>query len=161
MSLRTRPLLPVLALILGALSLSTQASSTATSLASDSASSTASSASDSLGKSSTSSSPGHDVADGDYRVIDMAEATDRPGRMRLTLQAQTGAGAAAGQPAFTFELYLPRATLEQARLATGQQIRTRQRPHGIEFARADAREPFFLALHDEWHRELASHPVTL
>lgn len=159
MSLRTRPLLPVLALILGALSLSTQASSTATSLASDSASSTASSASDSLGKSSTSSSPGHDVADGDYRVIDMAEATDRPGRMRLTLQAQTAT--AVGQPAFTFELYLPKATLEQARLATGQQIRTRQRPHGVEFARADAREPFFLALHDEWHRELASHPVTL
>lgn len=159
MSLRTRPLLPVMAMILGALSLSTQASSTATSLASDSASSTASSASDSLGKSSTSSSPGHDVADGDYRVIDMAEATDRPGRVRLTLQAQTAA--AAGQPAFTFELYLPKATLEQARLATGQQIRTRQRPHGIEFARADAREPFFLALHDAWHRELASHPVTL
>ena len=157
MSLRPRPLLSALALVLSAAYLPVQAASTAASLASNSASSTASSASDSLGKSSTSSSPGNDVADGDYRVIDMAEATDRPGRVRLTLQGV----AAAGKPGTTFELYLPVATLEQAALTTGQQIRTRQRPYGIEFARADAREPFFLALHDTWHRELASHPVAL
>lgn len=159
MSLRPRPLLSALALVLSAAYLPVQAASTAASSASNSASSTASSASDSLGTSSTSSSPGNDVADGEYRVIDMAEATDRPGRVRLTLQGV----AAAGKPGTgaTFELYLPAATLEQAALTTGQQIRTRQRPYGIEFARADAREPFFLALHDTWHRELASHPVAL
>ena len=157
MSLRPRLLLTSLVVFLGATGWSAHASSTAASSASDAASSTASSASDSLGKSSTRSSPGNDVADGDYRVIDMAEAIDRPGRMRLTLQGV----AAAGKPGTTFELYLPVATLQQAALATGQQIRTRQRPYGIEFARADAREPFFLALHDTWHRELASHPVTL
>jgi hypothetical protein len=159
MSLRPRLLLTSLVVFLGATGWSAHASSTAASSASDAASSTASSASDSLGKSSTSSSPGNDVADGDYRVIDMAEATDRPGRMRLTLQGV----ATAGKPGAgtTFELYLPVATLQQAALATGQQIRTRQRPYGIEFARADAREPFFLVLHDTWHRELASHPVTL
>ena len=157
MSLRPRLVLTSLVVFLGATGWSAHASSTAASSASDAASSTASSASDSLGKSSTSSSPGNDVADGDYRVIDMAEATDRPGRMRLTLQGV----AAAGKPGTTFELYLPVATLEQAALTTGQQIRTRQRPYGIEFARADAAAPFFLALHDAWHRELASHPVTL
>jgi hypothetical protein len=159
-SLRPRSLLSALAfaLTLGAVPWSAHAASTAASSASNSASSTASSASDSLGKSSTSSSPGNDVADGDYRVIDIAEAADRPGRMRLTLQGD----AAAGKPGTTFELYLPVATLEQAALATGQQIRTRQRPYGIEFARTDSpRTPFFLALHDEWHRELASNPVTL
>jgi hypothetical protein len=158
-SLRVSLRWSMLAAVLGAVSWSAQASSTAASSASDSASSTASSASDSLGKSSTSSSPGDDVADGDYRVIDMAEATDRPGRMRLTLQGV----AAAGKPGTgtTFELYLPVATLAQAALTTGQQIRTRQRPYGIEFARADAAAPFFLALHDTWHRELASHPVAL
>lgn len=157
MSLRPRLLLTSLVVFLGATGWSAHASSTAASSASDAASSTASSASDSLGKSSTSSSPGNDVADGDYRVIDMAEATDRPGRMRLTLQGV----AAAGKPGTTFELYLPVATLQQAALATGQQIRTRQRPYGIEFARADTAVPFFLVLRDAWHRELASHPVTL
>ncbi|WP_294001592.1 hypothetical protein [Sphaerotilus sp.] len=158
MTFRPRPTRHLIALVLlcAAATLPVQAASTAASSASDSASSAASSASDSIGKSSNSSSPGNDVADGDYRVIDMAEATDRPGRVRLTLQ-----GVAAGKPETTFELYLPRATLEQTQLTTGQQIRTRQRPYGIEFARADAREPFFLALHDAWHRELASHPVTL
>lgn len=157
MSLRPRLVLTSLVVFLGATGWSAHASSTAASSASDAASSTASSASDSLGKSSTSSSPGNDVADGDYRVIDMAEATDRPGRMRLTLQGV----AAAGKPGTTFELYLPVATLQQAALATGQQIRTRQRPYGIEFARADTAVPFFLVLRDAWHRELASHPVTL
>ncbi|WP_310463726.1 hypothetical protein [Sphaerotilus sp.] len=155
---RPTPHLIALALLSGAATLPAQAASTAASSASDSASSAASSASNSIGKSSNSSSPGNDVADGDYRVIDMADATDRPGVVRLTLQGVVGA-ATVGKP--EFELYLPRATLEQAQLATGQQIRTRQRPYGIEFARADAQAPFFLALRDEWYRELASHPVTL
>jgi hypothetical protein len=144
-----------LALLLGAATLPAQAASTAASSASDSASSAVGSLTDSLGRSSTSSSPGNDMADGDYRVIDMADATDRPGLVRLTLQGV----AAAGKP--EFDLYLPKATLQQAQLATGQQVRTRQRPYGIEFARADAQAPFFLALRDEWYRELASHPVTL
>jgi len=159
MSQRPRPrtplLLSALALVLGAVSLPSRAASTAASSASDSASSAASSASDSIGKSSTSSSPGNDVADGDYRVIDMADAVDRPGLVRLTLQGLAAAGKT------EFDLFLPRATLAQAQLATGVLVRTRQRVYGIEFARTDAREPFFLALHDEWHRELAPRPVVL
>lgn len=131
------------------------AASTAASSASDSASSAVGSLSTSIGKSSNSSSPGHDVADGDYRVIDIAEAADRPGLVRLTLQ-----GVATAEDT-EFALYLPRPAFEQAQLATGQQVRTRQKPYGIEFARTDTREPFFLVLRDEWHRELASHPVTL
>lgn len=155
MSLRPHPLLPALALVLGAVSLPSLAASTAASSASNVASSTASSASDSLGKSSTSSSPGHDVADGDYRVIDMADAADRPGVVRLTLQGVAAAGKT------EFELFLPKATLVQAQLDTGALVRTRQRPYGIEFAHPDAREPFFLVMRDEWYRELASNPVTL
>ncbi|WP_338414973.1 hypothetical protein [uncultured Sphaerotilus sp.] len=144
-----------IAALTGAAALPVHAASTAASSASDSASSAVGSLSTSIGKSSNSSSPGHDVADGDYRVIDIAEASDRPGLVRLTLQGVTT------QEAAEFALYLPRPAFEQARLATGQQVRTRQKPYGIEFARTDTREPFFLALHDEWYRELASHPVTL
>lgn len=155
MSLRPHPLLPALALVLGAVSLPSLAASTAASSASNVASSTASSASDSLGKSSTSSSPGNDLADGDYRVIDMADAADRPGVVRLTLQGVATTGKT------EFELFLPKATLAQAQLDTGALVRTRQRPYGIEFAHPDAREPFFLVMRDEWYRELASNPVTL
>lgn len=119
MSLHPRLLLSALVLSLGAVCLPAHASSTAASSAVDSASSTASSASDSLGKSSTSSSPGNDVADGDYRVIDLADAADRPGVVRLTLQGVT----VPGQP--QFELFLPKTTLAQAQLGTGALVRTR------------------------------------
>lgn len=151
---------PLLALVvlLGAATLPAHAASTAASSASNSASSAVGSLADSIGKSSTSSSPGNDLADGDYRVIDIAEVADRPGRVRLTLQGVT---AAANGAKTEFELFLPRPVFEQAQLVTGQQVRTRQHPHGIEFARAEAREPFFLVLRDEWYRELASNPVTL
>lgn len=147
-----------MAALLGALAAPAHAASTAASSASDSASLAVGSLSNSIGKSSTSSSPGNDVADGDYRVIDIAETADRPGLVRLTLQGVTAM--ATGEKT-AFELYLPKPTFEQAQLATGQQVRTRQRAYGIEFARTEAREPFFLALHDEWYRELASNPVTL
>ncbi|MEX8494030.1 hypothetical protein [Sphaerotilus sp.] len=154
MSLFPRHLI-AFALLFGVAALPVHAASTAASSASDSASSAVGSLSTSIGKSSNSSSPGHDVADGDYRVIDIAEAADRPGLVRLTLQGVTVAENT------EFALYLPRLTFEQAQLATGQQVRTRQRAYGIEFARTDAHAPFFLVLHDEWYRELASHPVTL
>jgi hypothetical protein len=143
------------AVLAGAAALPAHAASTAASSASDSASSAVGSLSTSLGKSSESSTPDKDVADGDYRVIDIAEASDRPGLVRLTLQGVTT------QENTEFALYLPRPAFEQAQLATGQQVRTRQKPYGIEFARTDTREPFFLALRDEWYRELDSHPVTL
>ena len=35
----------------------------------------------------------------------------------------------------------------------------RQRAYGYEFAHADTREPFFLALADTWQRELDARPV--
>lgn len=143
------------ATLFGAAVMPVHAASTAASSASDSTSSAVGSLSTSIGKSSESSSPGKDVADGDYRVIDIAEATDRPGLIRLTLQGVTTAEDT------EFALYLPRPAFEQAQVSTGQQVRTRQRAYGIEFARADASEPFFLVLRDAWHRELASHPVTL
>jgi hypothetical protein len=152
MTLFPRPLRHLLALaaLSGVMALPAHAASTAASSASDSASSAVGGLSNSIGRSSNSSSPGKDVADGDYRVIDIADALDRPGLVRLTLQGET-----------EFELFLPRPVFERAQLANGQQVRSRQRVYGIEFARIDAPAPFFLALRDEWHRELASHPVTL
>jgi hypothetical protein len=58
-------------------------------------------------------------------------------------------------------LTLPRAAFEQGGLSAGQIVAARHRPYGVEFARADTREAFFLVLDDAWYRELGTHPVTL
>jgi hypothetical protein len=40
-------------------------------------------------------------------------------------------------------------------------VTARHRPYGVEFARADTREPFFLLLADDWRHELDPHALTL
>ena len=138
-------------------SLASSASSAGSS-ASSAGSASSGSASDSLNNSSKSST-GTQTADGDYRVIEVAELADRPGMLRLTLQA-----AAAADGAREFTLRLPRQALEPRGIATGDIVNVRNRDYGLEFARADGRavrEPFFLVLFDDWHRELEPRPVTL
>jgi hypothetical protein len=115
--------------------------------------------SDSVGGSSKSSSGETKVADGDYRVVQIAEVADRPGMLRLKLQATA-------QPGEQGELWLtlPRQALAQRSLAAGDIVQARQRPYGVEFARADGangREAFFLVLADDWRRELDPQPVKL
>lgn len=149
-------LLLALALALGAAP--ARASSTASSAASDSASSTVSSTSDSLRGSSTSSSPGGRTAAGDFRIVHVAMLDERPGHARLALEP------VAGNPSAAFTLDVPRATLQASALGAGDLVAAAQRPYGIEFATARAGQPrtvFFLVLDDDWHRELATRPVTL
>jgi len=125
--------------------------------ASSAGSASSGSASDSLNTSSKSST-GTKTADGDYRVIEVAELADRPGMLQLTLQ-----GTAADE-AREFTLRLPRQALEPRGIATGDIVSVRNRDYGLEFARGDGRdrrEPFFLVLSDDWHRELEPRPVTL
>ena len=132
-----------------------------TSSASSAASTSVGSASDSIrGSSNSSSRSTHQVAQGDYRIVDVAQATPRAGRLRLTLQAVAVPGAAG---ALTLEL--PAQALAPRGLAAHELVSVRQRPYGLEFARAgvgsSTREPFFLVLADAWHRELDARPVAL
>jgi hypothetical protein len=124
------------------------AASSTSSAASNSASSTASSASDSLQTSSGSST--NNVAAGDYTVVEVVALADTPGRVRLTLQAVADPSAAG-----TVHLVLPQPAFERSRLAAGETVAARVRPYGLEFARADTQQAFFLVLDDTWHRELA------
>ena len=113
--------------------------------------------SDSIGDSSRSSSRDNKTADGDYRVIDVAELAAKPGLLQLTLQATQG-------EAREFTLKLPREALGNKGIAVGDIVHARNRPYGLEFARlndAQTREAFFLVLADDWHRELDSRPVAL
>jgi hypothetical protein len=152
------PPVSLLALLLAAAALPAQAGSLATSSAAggSSASSAASSASDSS-KESSNSSRGHDrVAEGPYKIIDIVALADRPGTVRLRLQALADAG-----PGGEVLLDLPEQTADQGRLATGQTVTARQRPYGTEFAHADTDQAFFLVLSAAWSRELVSNPVLL
>jgi hypothetical protein len=124
--------------------------------ASSAGSASSGSASDSIEGSSDSSSADKDVAEGDYRIIDVAEPAERPGMRRLTLRA-TAPDARQRE----FVLTLPVQALAQGGLAHGDVVSARYRPYGLEFARADTRQAFFLVLADDWHRELPSRPVTL
>jgi hypothetical protein len=129
------------------------------------ASSASSASSDSTGsvsdsfKDTSTSSSGTKTADGDYRVIDVAEVADRPDYLKLTLRPMATAGEAR-----EFTLRLPRQALQPRGIATGEIVNVRNRDYGVEFARIDGRdgrEPFFLVLTDDWHRELEPRPVTL
>ncbi|WP_374562900.1 hypothetical protein [Ideonella sp.] len=149
-----RFLAPAALLALAGAALPALAASSAASSASESLSTSVGSVSDSFKNSSESSDRPNRTADGDYKVIEVAAADQRPGTLRLTLQPADGAGEA-------FELYLPQKAAEVGGVAVGQVVSARNRDYGVEFARADNRQPFFLVLEDAWYQELASNPVTL
>ena len=128
------------------------ASSTASSASSEGSSASVGSLSGSIETSSQSSSQTV-VAAGPYRVIEVAEVAQRPGAARVRLQALDGTR--------DFALLLPAQAAQQARLEAGDLVDVRERAYGLQFARADAAEPFFLVLADAAWRELQSRPVTL
>ncbi len=155
--------LAVLALLGAALATPCQAeglassASSAGSSASSAGSASSGSVSDSLNNSSGSST-GTKTADGDYRVIEVAELAGGPTCWQLTLHA-----AAPGADR-RLTLKLPRQALAPRGIAAGEIVHVRNRDYGLEFARpagAAAREPFFLVLYDDWHRELQPHLVAL
>ncbi len=133
-----------------ALAAQAQAESLASS-ASSAASTSSGSISDSLHGSSDSSSGNRRVANGDYRIIQIAQLQDRPGYTRLTMQADP-----AQQP---FMLDLPQQIVAQQSLDNGGLVHVENRVYGYEFARADTRQAFFLALADDWYNDLAARPV--
>jgi hypothetical protein len=112
------------------------------------------SSSTSIEKSSASSTPNAPVTAGDYRIVDVVALAERPGTVRITLQALAEPGADG-----TFGLVLPEAALARGGLVQGHVVTVRQRPYGLEFASGDAQQAFFLVLDDDWYRELQTRPV--
>ena len=124
--------------------------------ASSAGSASSASISDSIDRSSDSSKRDKQVAEGDYRIVEVAAVADRPGTLRLKMQPTAPQGGAG-----EFTLDLPQPTFDRQGLAPGAIVSARRRAYGLEFARADTHEPFFLVLADAWQRELESHAVTL
>lgn len=154
-----KTLITMLLVALGwpALADSLSASSAAGGSSASSASSAASSASESS-QSSSDSSGGkqHALAEGPYRIVAITPRPDRPGVVRLTLQALDDADEGG-----RVRVELPNEALESTGLATGDTVRARSRPYGVQLADAATGRAFFLLLHDDWAAELASNPVAL
>lgn len=110
--------------------------------------------SNSIGASSNSSSPDRQAAAGEYRITDIVAAPGKPGHVRLELLATD-------RERIGFTLDVPQAAFDAQRLARGDRVGVRNRPYGLEFANAQTREPFFLALADDWFGELDPRPVGL
>jgi hypothetical protein len=135
-------------------SLPAQAESFASS-ASSAGSASSASISDSISGSSDSSGGDEKVAAGEYRVIDIAQTPGKPDTTRLTLRA-----VATGQ-ARSFYLDVPNRAMAQRHVNAGDVVQVNERVYGYEFAYADTQRPFFLALQDDWYRDLASRKVTI
>ena len=125
--------------------------------ASSAGSQSSASISNSIQGSSNSSSGETKVAEGEYRIIEVAELAEQPGTQRLKLQAVK----AAGTPDDEFYLYLPQQVVDQGRLAAGGTVFAKHKPYGLEFAHGKTLKGFFMALKDEWYRELQTRPDTL
>ena len=126
------------------------------------ASSTSSAASDSVGsvsgsiQKSSNSSSNTVVAEGEYRIVDVAAVAEQPGMARMKLRALVDRGADG-----EFYLLLPQQVVDQGRLAVGGVVTARHKAYGLEFAHAQTQQGFFLVLHDEWLRDLQTRPVVL
>lgn len=121
--------------------------------ASSAGSASSGSVSASLHESSDSSSGNDKRADGDYRITDVAIAPDRADFRRVTMQADNTQQ--------RIVLDLPLAILDQQGLGQGDLVYAQHRVYGLEFARSDTREAFYLVLADKWHDELAPRVVGL
>jgi hypothetical protein len=132
------------------------AESSVASSVSDSISTSFAKISDSLANSSASSSPGQHQAKGDYKVIDVAQVEGRPGLLRLRLAPLQPA-----EQGGEVQLTLPREAAEAGHVAKDGVVTALERPYGIAFATGPAHEAFFLALEDDWMRELRTNAVTV
>lgn len=130
------------------------ASSTA-SLAADSASTSVGSVSDSF-KGSSNSSTTKTAAAGDYQIVQVAVAVDRPGMVAIQLQAVAGQGSDA-----EFTLFVPQAVIEHTPLAAGQIVTAQTRSYGTEFSDQQTKAAFFLVLNDAAYQDLKTNAVTL
>lgn len=131
------------------------AASSAASSASDSVTTSVGSVSASFQRSSDSST-NNKVADGEYKVIEMAAVPDEAGKVRMKLQAMAPT---TGDKEFV--LLLPQEAVERGHVRVGGVITARTHDYGYEFASLNDDKPFFLVLADEWFKELKSRPVAL
>ena len=88
------------------------------------------------GSSNSSHGDKRKVADGEYRIIQIAATPDRADRTRITMQAN--------DPQQRIVLDLPQITFDKQQLVVGDAMYAQNRAYGIEFGRSDKHQPFYL-----------------
>lgn len=126
----------------------------ASSAAGGSSASMGSSASSDSSEASSNSSSKRNTAAGPYRITEVLALADRPGELRLQLQAVAGD---ADVPALA--LVLPAAVVARHGLAVGGMVTARPQTYGTAFTPGGTTEAFHLVLNDGWQRELDARPV--
>jgi hypothetical protein len=149
--------LATFALLACAAALPCLAESSVTSVVSDSLSRSSGSISDSITGSSHASSPDNRQVKGDYKVIEVAELARHPGMVQLRLQPVAEGSTADDQVL----LLLPRDAAYQGHVGKDAIVTAMQRPYGIEFASGQPHAAFFLALADDWVRDVKMAPLSL
>ena len=96
------------------------------------------------------------MAAGDYQLIQVAQAVDRPGMVTMKLARLDNLATDR-----EVEVTLPEAAFDKGVLNVGSVVAVRERAYGLELANGSTQETFFLVLADEWHRELGIKPVVL
>lgn len=139
-----KPLFPLILALL-ALPALTHAASSAVASASDGVSLSSNASGHSSRRSSQSSTRA--VAQGDYRVTQVAAA--EAGHQWVTLQRADDAST-------ELRLRMADAVVAAGGLVAGQRVTARDRPYGVELARTDTRTAFFLLIDDDWAGELAT-----
>jgi hypothetical protein len=154
---------PARLLVAGALAVvsvaSVHAASSASSASLEGSSASIGGSSTSIEQSSKSSAGDAKQAAGPYRIVAVAPAADRPGLMRVALEPDGAAGAASSTPREAIVLVVPVAAYEAGRLQAGERVVASARDYGLEFARADTNEAFFLVVDDAWQRDLRTRPL--
>jgi hypothetical protein len=95
------------------------------------------------------------VLDGEYRVSAVDGVDGKPDMLRLTMAPVAPTDGDEG-----FRLELPQGVLVTRPLIVGDRVDVRHRPYGLQFARADTRQPFFLVVDDDWHRDLQTRVLS-
>jgi hypothetical protein len=155
----TAALMIPLVITLATTATSSMAASAATSSIYDSISTLVGSLSNSVNRSSNGSSNAGGVAGGEYKLLEVATASELPGMVHLKMQALAAKND--GPANAELILTLPLTAFEKSGLVAGDLIAAKARTYGMEFANAKNKAAFFLVLNDEVYRELVSNPVAL
>lgn len=96
------------------------------------------------------------VAEGDYKVVDVAQAQDASGRMRLTLQP-----VASVDDQDDIYLYVQGDQYARVHPRLGDIVSAKMRPYGAAFFMQGKGDPFVLVFRDGWSDQIQAQPVTL
>lgn len=104
---------------------------------------------------SKSASKATNLAEGDYRVVEVAEMHDEAMRVRLALRpVEEGAGEGV-------YLYMRSEEFARSNVREGQLVSAKLRPYGVAIFGKGGAEPFALVLNEQMSPQIRPVPVTL